>query len=279
MKRPAHHSPLPSSVSASMGVRIFSCGHYLERRVCQTLDRVREDYLLLTTLEGTAYVEEDGQRRELVPGDWFLLRPGLVHSYAQRTAWTLAWVHFLGPLIDALVGALGLLSRERLAFRQRTDRSRRLLIDLVHRKTAGTLADEVLLNARLLELLACVQQDYTLEAGRDDPMARVLSYIDDHLGGAIALDELARCAHLSTFHFARSFKRRFGYTPMRFVQKKRMELAQDMMRAEADLRVRDVARAVGFDDPLYFSSVFRAWTGASPREYMRAARALEPRMG
>jgi len=279
MRRPAHHAPLPSSISESMGVTITSCGHFLDRRVCQTFDRVRDDYLILTTLEGTAWVEEEGQRRDLAPGDWFLLRPGRVHGYTQVTNWTLVWVHFMGPLCDTLLRSLGLLSRERLRFRQRTHRSRDLLIDLVRNATAGTVANEVLLNARLLELLACVHQDYTLESAGTDHMARVLSYIDGHLGEAIALDDLAACAHLSPFHFARSFKRRFGYTPMRFVQKKRMELAQDLMCVDPDLMVRDVARMAGFEDALYFSNVFRKWSGTSPSAFKEAARELEPRTG
>ena len=85
----------------------------------------------------------------------------------------------------------------------------------------------------------------------------------------LSLDEIARSAHMSRFHFIRQFKRELGATPMEFLEQFRIGRAQELMLEQPNLRLNDVARAVGFEDPAYFSRVFHKRTGYAPRDYRR----------
>lgn len=99
-------------------------------------------------------------------------------------------------------------------------------------------------------------------------LARALSYIDAHLGDAVSLEDLARAAAISRFHFARLFRASTGHSPMAFLLRLRIARAQDMLRA-GNRRVAEIAAALGFFDQSHFARTFRRLTGQSPREYAR----------
>lgn len=85
----------------------------------------------------------------------------------------------------------------------------------------------------------------------------------------LSLDEIARAARMSLFHFTRRFKESTGFTPMEYLEKYRISRAQDLVLARTQMRLKEIAGAVGYGDPAYFSRIFRKRTGVSPREYRR----------
>jgi AraC-like DNA-binding protein len=80
------------------------------------------------------------------------------------------------------------------------------------------------------------------------------------------LDTLADAAHVSKYHFARSFARAYGETPMRYLTQRRIERAQDLLRS-ANLTITEVCMMVGFSSLGSFSARFRELVGESPTEY------------
>lgn len=93
--------------------------------------------------------------------------------------------------------------------------------------------------------------------------SRVVDYIEAHLSQDISLTDLAAVACLSPFHFARAFKARHGLSPVRFVQRRRIERAKHLL-VDPDARLIDVAHQCGFADQAHFSTAFRRATGTSP---------------
>jgi AraC-like DNA-binding protein len=81
---------------------------------------------------------------------------------------------------------------------------------------------------------------------------------------------LARIAHVSPAHVARTFRAVFGETPHRYLQRRRVERAMFLLR-ETDRSVTDICFEVGFGSPGTFSRTFRDIVGRSPREYRRGS--------
>ena len=79
---------------------------------------------------------------------------------------------------------------------------------------------------------------------------------------------MAAVAGLSKYHFLRLFKATYGMTPMEYVSKRRIERAQDLLRA-TNLTVTEVCFAVGFASLGSFSSRFRTLVGETAREFQR----------
>jgi AraC family transcriptional regulator len=96
----------------------------------------------------------------------------------------------------------------------------------------------------------------------------VADHIDANLGGALRLGELSRVVHMSPFHFARLFKRTAGVPPHRFVVRRRVERAIELL-AGGEHPIAEIARLVGFATASHFTTVFRRITGVTPTEYRR----------
>jgi transcriptional regulator GlxA family with amidase domain len=90
--------------------------------------------------------------------------------------------------------------------------------------------------------------------------------VDQRYAEPLDLDALARAAHVSRYHFARSFGAVYGDSPMRYLMRRRIERAQDLLRC-ANLTVTEVCMMVGFSSLGSFSSRFSELVGESPRQY------------
>jgi AraC-like DNA-binding protein len=84
----------------------------------------------------------------------------------------------------------------------------------------------------------------------------------------LLLDHLAAEAGLSKFHFLRLFRDAYGVTPGEYLSQRRVERAQDLLRA-TNLTVTEVCHAVGFTSLGSFSARFRALVGESPSTFQR----------
>ena len=97
-------------------------------------------------------------------------------------------------------------------------------------------------------------------------LRRARDLADRHYAEPLDLDALAAAAHVSKYHFARCFAEAYGETPMRYLTRRRIERAQDLLRS-ANLTVTEVCMLVGFSSLGSFSSRFRELVGETPTAY------------
>ncbi len=97
-------------------------------------------------------------------------------------------------------------------------------------------------------------------------LRRARDHIDRHYSRALDLDELAAVAGVSKYHFSRCFEATYGETPIRYLTRRRIERAQDLLRA-ANLTVTEVCMVVGFSSLGSFSSRFTQLVGECPTAY------------
>jgi AraC-like DNA-binding protein len=100
---------------------------------------------------------------------------------------------------------------------------------------------------------------------------RTTEYLADNLDRRVALDELAAIARLSPFHFARAFAKTIGIPPYRYQQRLRIDRACELL-ARTDMRIIDIALAVGYESPQALARVFTQCRGMTPSEWRRRHR-------
>jgi len=107
-------------------------------------------------------------------------------------------------------------------------------------------------------------------------LRRARDHVDRHFAEPVDVDVMARAAGLSKYHFHRLFAATYGITPAAYVSQRRVERAQDLLRAT--LNVTEVCHAVGFTSLGSFSTRFKEVVGETPREFQRRWGADAPRI-
>ena len=105
-------------------------------------------------------------------------------------------------------------------------------------------------------------------------LLRAKDLIDRRYAQPLDVATLAGEAYASSAHFARSFKRAFGETPHRYMQRRRVERAAELLRGTAS-SVTEVGLDVGFASLSSFSRAFRELTGEPPSAYARRWRGTQ----
>jgi len=100
-------------------------------------------------------------------------------------------------------------------------------------------------------------------------LRRVRAYIDGHIGEHISLDELARQAGVSRFHFARQFRLSTGESPMGYLRRVRIERSKSILQSR-ETTIAEVAVRLGFSDQSHFTRIFGRLVGVSPGSFARS---------
>jgi AraC family transcriptional regulator len=146
-----------------------------------------------------------------------------------------------------------------------------LMAELETEKESGRMFAESLANILALHLL----RHYTAGARSLQPfvgglsgkkLRLVLDFIDANYAGDLGLSQLAAVAGMSTFHFAREFKRATGATPHQYLIKFRIERAKELL-SSSEMPLVDVGFQAGFSHQSHFTRLFHKLTGTTPQSY------------
>ena len=126
---------------------------------------------------------------------------------------------------------------------------------------------DVTLDSRLSQIVGATNLlrtmfDASPRRRTDERMARARAYLETHFAQRLTLDGLAARYGMSAQRFSYCFARAHQVRPMTLLVSLRLEQAMRLL--QTDMPVKDVARAVGYDDPLYFSRLFRRHYGCPP---------------
>jgi AraC-like DNA-binding protein len=240
-----------------------AAGHHMRRRR-------HTNNLIVYCTAGRGSLRTDGGLWPVTAGDLMLLPAGTAHAYSadRDQPWTVYWVHYEGELGDAYTRFLG--SAQPLVH---IGVQPRLIADfeaLFALRGAG-YAERVFVHAAC-QLKAMLTRVANLIAARGTPRGthidldqiRQLMYL--RLDGELSLDDLAQAANLSKFHFARKFRQLTGHAPIQHFIHLKMQHACQLLDTTHE-PVKRVANRVGYDDPQYFSRLFKRVIGVSPQQY------------
>jgi AraC family transcriptional regulator len=146
-----------------------------------------------------------------------------------------------------------------------------LLAELDSEGLSGRLYAESLANVLAVHLLRHYSNEEVkpplFQGGLSGPKLRqVTAFIADNYSKDIKLAELAQVAGMSSFHFAREFKRSTGTSPHQYLIKYRVERAKALMTND-DLPLTEVSLLSGFSHQSHFTRLFRKITGTTPHLY------------
>ncbi len=159
------------------------------------------------------------------------------------------------------------------------DRSRiQAIMEALHRESQqGGFGSEALKESLLVQLMVLVNRlAMTQDTEPEDAphsnraVAKVIDYVNLHYGEPLSLDMLAEKFYVSKYHLSHEFNRQVGTSIYRYIQKKRLLIARQLMAQGK--RPNEVYSMCGFGDYAGFYRAFKAEYGTGPREYALSVR-------
>jgi AraC-like DNA-binding protein len=97
-----------------------------------------------------------------------------------------------------------------------------------------------------------------------------IAYLEQHIFDPdLSIPTIAACAGISENYFRRQFQTVYGQSPQQYILATRLHQAKALLESGDLTTVQAAAAQVGYDDPLYFSRIFRKVKGLSPSQYRK----------
>ncbi|MDN4524145.1 AraC family transcriptional regulator [Fictibacillus fluitans] len=101
---------------------------------------------------------------------------------------------------------------------------------------------------------------------RESLAHQIQEYIDKHYTKSLSLDDLAEVFFISPYYLSHVFKEETDLSPIHYLITRRMGEAKRLL-VSTNLKVREVAQLVGYENPNYFTVLFKRFTGESPKQF------------
>ncbi|MEM8967010.1 MAG: AraC family transcriptional regulator [Bacteroidota bacterium] len=233
------------------------------------------EYVLIYVTNGSGEVNIREESFTLTKNDFIIIPKNTPHHYHtyEKDTWTIYWVHFNGTKADLLADHFG--KKETLSVHYTTQEDFRVSLfkDLIHTLSMGYVNSHLeYANLGLHRLLAAFlypgQFMHYQQIQDTDVISKSISYMRSHIGEALSLQELARQSGLSVAHYSKLFTQKTGFSPIdHFIQLK-IQYACQLLDI-SQFYIKEVAHQVGYQDPYYFSRIFKKVMRMSPLEYRK----------
>lgn len=248
------------------------------------------DCLLMATVAGAGRVGHEHGTAGMLPGDVLVLLPDAPHDYgmdprAGAVGWEVRWAHFQPTAVrlerlrwpELSPGIRHLRIGPGAAFDEITAALARAAQRLHQALPAGP--ETVTAPPHALALAENAVDEALLLADSRNPARGVLDtrvraateFLSARLDRPLRLADAARAAGLSVSRLARLFRSQTGTSVQAYIEAQRLALARQRLTL-TDEPIQDIAAALGFTNPFYFTRRFAKHAGMSPREYRRRAR-------
>lgn len=267
----------PNIEDLTVPLRINNCGHYRVHTtpvISTEHPEGRNDYQLLYIASGKGHFYFNGEERVVDKGNMILYRPGepQVYYYYVEDKTEVFWVHFTGAQVDKYLEHYGLPKDENVFFTGASPDYQWLYKQIIQEMQLKRANYEELLRILLRHILLMINRYITegKNAGSDvmNEIDRAVHYFNENYSKNITIEDYASEHHMSNNWFIHCFKNIMKVTPMQYVLSLRISAAKNYLDT-TDKNVNEIAYAVGYDNPLYFSRLFRKYTGLSPSEYRK----------
>ncbi|MBR3978938.1 MAG: helix-turn-helix transcriptional regulator [Oscillospiraceae bacterium] len=218
-------------------------------------------FRLVCVLEGEATFIFENHKATVSAGDLCFLFPGNDYTVEVSKEKDFKFITVTFSADCNLSGAKPLLSTSLPEMRDSFEDAYRAYM---HQEATWRLKLMSLVYCAFERIIAANTESYR----KEDRIQSAVRYIKTNYTDKITLEELAECAGCSVPHFKYLFHKQFGISPIRYLNKLRMEHAINLIKSDM-YSVTEIAELCGFHNVYYFSNAFKKHTGLSPTAYMQ----------
>ncbi len=254
------------------GLSVYSAGYEKCDRNHSWGPGVRDHYLIHFVSSGRGVFRYNKQEYSIGAGELFIIHPSQLAAYQAdaEEPWQYIWVGFNGTDARRLVNLTGFSQQEPVLVSNDPETTQTLMHRIAEASGSTAAADAEMVGClyQFLAHLIRMHGQHTTENPHQTYVASALRYIQYNLANDVSVSDIARFVGISRSQLYRAFLQDFGVSPHHYLQTYRINEACSLLH-KPGYSVAEVAGSVGFNDPLYFSRVFKSIKGCTPTEYQR----------
>lgn len=220
-------------------------------------------------IQGECEIVIEGSVYRAEAGDMFLIPSGTKHSFyhINDNLITKYWFHF-----DFMSGNACFIKTLKLPYRIKIGIKEEYIgqfKEIFKSAKQNNIASQLECKAGIIKLVSMYIAASSANAvvhSKSNALDGILGYINNNLEKSITLNMLAEMAHLHPNYFIKFFKENIGMSPIKYINRQRMERAK-LMLENTDMTIGEIMSKVGFSDPGHFSKFFKANIGYSPKQF------------
>ena len=236
------------------------------------MGRIYDEFALVYITRGSgSFKTEGGRSFPIAQGTLFMLFPEVWHWYSPdaETGWEEYWVGFRGEYPRALVDngffspaepvmPIGLHDSILEIFQEMFDCARGEAPG--HQQILGSLI------GHLLAHLSSLTQQFGPDSANEKIVQKAKFLLADNVTTHLDIDWLSRSLGLGYSRFRQMFKKHTGVSPYQYFLDLKIARAKELLQSRQH-SVKEVAFMLSFEDPYYFSHLFKKKTGHPPSEW------------
>lgn len=230
-----------------------------------------QQYILLYCVEGSGTVYAKGKLFSLHANSYFIIPKMIPHHYAssEKNPWSIYWVHFVGEKAD-------LLYEKYLDSKVPEVKSIPYNENLVSLFSQSIWFMESGFIPRNLEIssmnlfhflfLIIYHADLHPSSVTENPVSNSIAFMKANLQQIFSIKDLASQQNYSVSHYSELFKQKTGFTPIQYFNQLKIQRSCQYL-CFTSKNIKELSNELGFEDPYYFSRLFKKVMGLPPLKY------------
>lgn len=255
---------------------VVSCGTYhlfTKPKLPTRRSHGRLDYQLLYIASGKAHFYLDNKEEIVTAGNMIIYRPGEVQRYIYygKDKPEVFWLHFTGNDVSNILRSSGIADGVHMIHTGTSLEYKRIFLQIIQELKLCREDYEEMAILYLKELFVMLHRLILDSPKKQNPlimgeMDKAVRYFHANYFKPISIENYAACHNMSISWFIRSFKAYTGATPAQYILSLRISNARTLLETTS-YNISEISNIIGYDNPLYFSRLFKKQCGMSPTEF------------
>lgn len=256
---------------------VGSCGTYRLKtrpKLPTYWQKGRRDYQILYVANGKTHFWFDDREEIVSAGHMVLYKPEEIQKYVYYLEDNpeVFWIHFTGRDVKNILAYHGISLDEHVFYCGVLPDYKALFRKIIQELQLCRYGYEDYIASLFNDILLLVnrqQHEQKKTTGNvQEQIERAAAYFNENYNTKISIDDYAESLHISTNWFIHNFKQYAGMSPAQYILSLRMVNAQSLLE-RTTYNIKEISEIVGYENPLYFSRVFKKEIGKSPAQYRK----------
>ena len=256
---------------------VGSCGTYRRKtrpKLPTCWQKGRRDYQILYVANGKTHFWFDDKEEIVSAGHMVLYKPEEIQKYVYYLEDNpeVFWIHFTGSDVKNILAYHGISLDEHVFYCGVLPDYKALFRKIIQELQLCRYGYEDYIASLFNDILLLVdrqQHEQKKTTGNvQEQIERAAAYFNENYNTKISIDDYAESLHISTNWFIHNLKQYAGMSPAQYILSLRMVNAQSLLE-RTTYNIKEISEIIGYENPLYFSRVFKKEIGKSPAQYRK----------